>query len=80
MPKFSPCLWFDGKVEEVAEFYVHAFEQSKINKADYYVDSEHQPKGSVFDYRADTCRTRSYFAKWWIRFFIYPLNLSFCRV
>ncbi len=57
MPKFSPCLWFDGKVEEVAEFYVHAF-----------------------DYRANTCRTRSYFAKWWIRFFIYPLNLSFCRV
>ncbi|EOL47723.1 VOC family protein [Enterococcus caccae] len=47
MSKFSPCLWFDGKVEEAAEFYVNAFEQSKINKVDYYVDSEHQPKGSV---------------------------------
>ncbi|EOI05066.1 hypothetical protein UAY_00540 [Enterococcus moraviensis ATCC BAA-383] len=47
MSKFSPCLWFDGKVEEAAEFYVNAFEQSKINKTDYYVDSEHQPKGSV---------------------------------
>ncbi|MGX7244190.1 VOC family protein [Enterococcus quebecensis] len=47
MTKFSPCLWFDGKVEEAAEFYVDAFEQSKINAIDYYVDSEHQPKGSV---------------------------------
>lgn len=47
MTKFSPCLWFNGKVEEAAEFYVNAFEQSKINKVDYYVDSEHQPKGSV---------------------------------
>lgn len=47
MSKFSPCLWFDGKVEEAAEFYVNAFEESKINKVDYYVDSEHQPKGSV---------------------------------
>ncbi|WP_086314132.1 hypothetical protein A5821_001718 [Enterococcus sp. 7F3_DIV0205] len=47
MSKFSPCLWFDGKVEEAAEFYVNAFEQGKINKVDYYVDSEHQPKGSV---------------------------------
>ncbi len=47
MPKFSPCLWFDGKVEEAAEFYVNAFEEGKVNKIDYYVDSEHQPKGSV---------------------------------
>lgn len=47
MSKFSPCLWFNGKVEEAAEFYVNAFEQGKINKVDYYVDSEHQPKGSV---------------------------------
>lgn len=47
MSKFSPCLWFDGKVEEAAEFYVNAFEQGKINKVDYYVDSEHQPEGSV---------------------------------
>lgn len=47
MPKFSPCLWFDGNVEAAAEFYADAFEQGKINHVDYYVDSEHQPKGSV---------------------------------
>lgn len=47
MSKFSPCLWFDGKVEEAAEFYVNAFEQGKIDKIAHYVDSEHQPKGSV---------------------------------
>ncbi|MGM0219669.1 VOC family protein [Enterococcus sp. AZ126] len=47
MSKFSPCLWFDGKVEEAAELYVNAFDGGEINKVDYYVDSEHQPKGSV---------------------------------
>ncbi|MFD2306724.1 VOC family protein [Enterococcus termitis] len=47
MSKFSPCLWFNGQVEEAAAFYVDAFEQGTINKTDYYVDSEHQPKGSI---------------------------------
>ncbi|MBO0470649.1 VOC family protein [Enterococcus sp. DIV0242_7C1] len=47
MSKFSPCLWFDGKVEEAADFYVDAFEQGAIKQTDYYVDSEHQPKGSI---------------------------------
>lgn len=47
MTKFSPCLWFDGKVAEVANFYVNAFENSRIGRTDYYVDSEHQPEGFI---------------------------------
>lgn len=30
MPKITPCLWFDGKAEEAANFYVSIFKDSKI--------------------------------------------------
>ena len=26
--KIAPCLWFDGKAEEAAEFYVSTFRDS----------------------------------------------------
>ena len=28
--KIAPCLWFDGKAEEAANFYVGIFKNSKI--------------------------------------------------
>jgi len=28
--KISPCLWFDGKAKEAAEFYCSVFENSSI--------------------------------------------------
>lgn len=28
--KISPCLWFDGKVEDAARFYTGIFPNSKI--------------------------------------------------
>ncbi|MGE0847497.1 MAG: VOC family protein [Flavobacteriaceae bacterium] len=39
MPKIgsiTPCLWFDDKAEEAAEFYVSIFENSRINLISYY--------------------------------------------
>jgi predicted 3-demethylubiquinone-9 3-methyltransferase (glyoxalase superfamily) len=30
MDKISPCLWFDGKAEEAAEFYISLFPNSRI--------------------------------------------------
>ena len=30
MQKIAPFLWFDGKAEEAAEFYVSIFKNSKI--------------------------------------------------
>lgn len=30
-PKLSPCLWFDGKAEEAARFYVSLFPDSRID-------------------------------------------------
>lgn len=29
-PKITPCLWFDGKAEEAARFYVSLFEDSEV--------------------------------------------------
>jgi len=40
MQKITPFLWFDGRAEEAAEFYVSLFEDAKI------VDTTHYPEGA----------------------------------
>ncbi len=30
MQKPTPCLWFDGRAEEAAQFYVSVFADSRI--------------------------------------------------
>jgi predicted 3-demethylubiquinone-9 3-methyltransferase (glyoxalase superfamily) len=34
--KISPCLWFDDKAEEAANFYVSIFKDSRIGDVTYY--------------------------------------------
>jgi predicted 3-demethylubiquinone-9 3-methyltransferase (glyoxalase superfamily) len=34
MDKISPCLWFDGKAKEAAEFYTSIFPNSRIDTVD----------------------------------------------
>jgi len=34
--KISPCLWFDGKAEEAAEFYVSIFPNSRTVHTSHY--------------------------------------------
>ena len=34
--KIIPCLWFDGKAEEAARFYVSVFKDSSIDSINYY--------------------------------------------
>lgn len=36
MQKITPCLWFDGKAEEAAKFYVSVFKDSKIGNVTRY--------------------------------------------
>jgi predicted 3-demethylubiquinone-9 3-methyltransferase (glyoxalase superfamily) len=47
----APCLWFDGKAEEAAKFYVGIFPNSKILQISHYPsegqDVHHQPAGRV---------------------------------
>ncbi len=47
MPAIAPCLWFDGKAEEAANFYISTFRQGKIIDLMYCTDSGPGPKGSV---------------------------------
>ncbi len=47
MQKITPFLWFDGKAEEAASFYVSIFPGSKIVTVTRYGEAGPGPKGSV---------------------------------
>ena len=47
MPKITPFLWFDGRAEEAAHFYVGIFPNSRIVTMARYGDAGPGPKGSV---------------------------------
>ncbi len=47
MQKITPFLWFDGKAEEAANFYVSIFKNSKVCTVNRYGDRGPGPKGSV---------------------------------
>jgi predicted 3-demethylubiquinone-9 3-methyltransferase (glyoxalase superfamily) len=46
-----PCLWFDGKAEEAARFYVSIFPNSHITSLSHYgkegYEIHHHPEGEV---------------------------------
>jgi predicted 3-demethylubiquinone-9 3-methyltransferase (glyoxalase superfamily) len=51
MSKIAPCLWFDDKAEEAAQFYTSIFKNSKMGAVTRYGPSASQgagrPEGSV---------------------------------
>ena len=47
MQKIVPFLWFDGKAEEAANFYVSIFKNARIGTARRYGEAGPGPKGSV---------------------------------
>jgi len=47
MQKITPFLWFDGKAEEAANFYVSIFKNSKIKSVTRYGEGSPGPKGTV---------------------------------
>jgi predicted 3-demethylubiquinone-9 3-methyltransferase (glyoxalase superfamily) len=47
MQKITPFLWFDGKAEEAANFYVSIFKNSKITNVGRYGDAGPGPKGTA---------------------------------
>jgi predicted 3-demethylubiquinone-9 3-methyltransferase (glyoxalase superfamily) len=47
MQQIRPCLWFDGKAEEAANFYVSVFDDAKILDRMYYGEAGPGQKGSV---------------------------------
>jgi len=47
MQKITPFLWFDGRAEEAANFYVSVFKNSKMGIIFRYGDNGPGPKGTV---------------------------------
>ncbi len=47
MQKITPFLWFDGKAEEAANFYVSIFKNSKVLSVHSYGEEGPGPKGTV---------------------------------
>ncbi|MGW7267389.1 VOC family protein [Streptomyces sp. NPDC054842] len=44
---FTTCLWFDGRAEEAADFYVSVFKNSRIGRVGRYTEAGPGPAGSV---------------------------------
>jgi predicted 3-demethylubiquinone-9 3-methyltransferase (glyoxalase superfamily) len=47
MQRITPCLWFDARAEEAAQFYTSILPGSKITAVTHYGDSGPLPKGTV---------------------------------
>jgi predicted 3-demethylubiquinone-9 3-methyltransferase (glyoxalase superfamily) len=47
MQKLTTCLWFDGKAEQAAKFYVSVFKNSKLGTVSRYGDAGPGPAGGV---------------------------------
>lgn len=45
LQRVTPCLWFDGKAEEAAEFYTAIFPNSRIVQTAYYPEAEKERHG-----------------------------------
>ncbi|MGW3208470.1 VOC family protein [Streptomyces sp. NPDC001135] len=44
---FTTCLWFDGRAEEAAQFYVSVFKNSSIGRIGRHTEAGPGPAGSV---------------------------------
>lgn len=47
MEKITPCLWFDGRAEEAARYYVSVFKDGKILSTTHYGENAPMPSGTV---------------------------------
>ena len=51
MQNVHPCLWFDGRAEEAAKFYVSVFKDSEIVNTARYLEGSPGEAGSVLTVR-----------------------------
>jgi predicted 3-demethylubiquinone-9 3-methyltransferase (glyoxalase superfamily) len=47
MQRITPCLWFDGRAQEAAEFYTSIFKDSRVGKIARYGDAGPGAPGTV---------------------------------
>jgi predicted 3-demethylubiquinone-9 3-methyltransferase (glyoxalase superfamily) len=43
MQKITPCLWFNGKVEEALNFYTSVFESARVKDVSHYGEGSPMP-------------------------------------
>jgi len=53
MQKITPFLWFNGRAEEAAQFYVSVFKNSNIRRVTRYGDAGPGPKGTAMTVQFD---------------------------
>jgi predicted 3-demethylubiquinone-9 3-methyltransferase (glyoxalase superfamily) len=53
--KIKPCLWFDGRAEEAANFYVAIFKNSRITNISHFGDAGQEIHGQKAG-RTTVCR------------------------
>lgn len=57
--KITPCLWFDDRAEEAANFYTSLFEGSAVNNTSYYgkagYEAHHHEAGSILTVDFELC-------------------------
>ena len=60
MPAITPCLWFDGNLEEAVDFYCSVFPNSKAGDVSHYGDEGPGEPGTVMaaDWTLDGQRFR----------------------
>lgn len=47
MEKITPCLWFNGRVEEALDFYTSVFKNAKVKEVSHYGENMPMPAGSI---------------------------------
>ncbi len=47
MRKITPCLWFDGRVDEAIEFYQRIFEDVQVSSVQRYGEGAPLPAGTI---------------------------------
>lgn len=64
MNKIAPCIWCDRDALDAAQLYVSAFENSKIEHMDYYLENDASPSelpaGTVLTVRFTVCGQEFY--------------------
>jgi predicted 3-demethylubiquinone-9 3-methyltransferase (glyoxalase superfamily) len=47
MQKITPCLWFNGRVQEALDLYTSVFKNATVKDISYYGENMPMPPGSV---------------------------------
>ena len=47
MQKITPCLWFNGRVQEALDLYTSVFKNAKVKDVSHYSEGSPMPAGAI---------------------------------